>query len=118
MTVESALNLKTLVRVESYTDNDTGEIVRFIPVDENGERDLTRTETFMGMADVGVQGGAGKVRITFPIPSPNLGNALFIFGHALKVEVERRNKVAAAAAAEPKIEIATALPPPPSPSAA
>lgn len=71
---------------EAFTDRRIGSIRRLTPVNEQGDRDLTRPVLYVGQASVMTP--MGTLPIAFEIEARTLGEAVAAYGPAAQTAIE------------------------------
>ena len=69
-------------RVEEYTDDKAGAILRMVPITDEGVQDPLRTERFTGKTFLGTANGPAEVR--FPLEASSLKEAFALWPAALQ----------------------------------
>lgn len=84
---EIQMDVDSLYREETFTDNEVGTLRRLTPVTAEGERDTARAEQYIGSTQVLTS--AGPMPLSFEIEADNLEEAAAQFGGAAKAAFER-----------------------------
>ena len=84
---EIAMQADAMYREEIFTDNAVGTIRRLTPVDNNGEPDASRQQSFVGSTQVMTQ--AGPLPLNFEIEASSLSAAIEAFGAAAREAFEQ-----------------------------
>lgn len=78
---------KSLYRLETLTDPDAGEILRYVPITRDGVQDPLRTVRFQGRVSL-TSPDLPPFDLTFELPGEDLAAALAAWPDALKTAVE------------------------------
>ena len=82
-----AMDVANLYREEMYTDRKIGTIRVMVPVNREGQTDLSRPTLFSGEVQIMTQ--MGPLPVPFEIEAKSLGEAVDVYSNAAKEAVER-----------------------------
>ena len=81
------LDATTLYREETFTDRKVGTLHQLVPVDSEGNNDSSRSNVYMGSAQIYTP--SGPLPINLEIDATNLNDAISKFGAAAQEAIEK-----------------------------
>lgn len=84
---DMSIDIASLYKEESFTDQKVGVIRRLTPIDDSGEIDSQREILFVGQTQLMTP--AGPLPLNFEIPGENLKEAIANFPDAAKAGIEK-----------------------------